>query len=142
MAAPLLTLEGYGGLMAGALTAFANGANGSRVRLFRNNYFPTPETVWGDFLEANFPGYSPIVVPPAFDEGLTTDNIDVWRFSQVTFTMTATPQQVVYGYWIDFTNPLILLRQSIWCQRFDSPFIFTGSGSALPLTLTPGFKQG
>jgi hypothetical protein len=142
MAAPLLTYEGYHGLMGGAIAGFAGGANGSRVRLFKNNLFPAKTTVWTEFVENDFSGYAPIAIPAAADLGLDPANIDIWKFGQVIFTMTTLPMQVAYGYWLDFVNPLTLVRQSLWVQRFDSPFLFNAPGCKLPITLTPGFRQG
>jgi hypothetical protein len=142
MSATILTYEGYSGLMGACVAAIASGANGSRVRLYGNDFNPTRLTLWHDFTEASFPGYAAIPVPAAIDQGITALMMDVWDFAKVTFTMSSTPAQVVYGYWIDFSNPLTHLRQSLWCKRFDAPFLFNAAGVALPLTLTPGFRQG
>lgn len=143
MVAPILTYEGYSGLMGACVASIAIGANGSRVRLFQNNFTPNRLTLWSDFVEATFPGYVPISVPAAIDQGITSVlMMDVWDFAKVTFSLSALPSQVVYGYWIDFVNPLTHLRQSLWCKRFDSPFLFNAIGVSLPLTLTPGFRQG
>lgn len=142
MAHPLLTYEGYSGLMGACVAAIAAGANGSRVRLWQNDYTPTRLTLWYDFVEATFAGYAPIPVSAAIDKGVTALMIDVWEFAKVKFVMTALPPQVVYGYWIDFVNPLTSIRQSLWCKRFDAPFLFNAIGVSLPLTLTPGFRQG
>lgn len=142
MSAPLLTYEGYQSLMGGALASFAAGANAARVRLFKNNLTPTKDSIWTDFVEADFSGYLPIPVPSAVDQGLTPAHIDVWKFAKVTFVISALPQQVVYGYWVDHLNPYTSLRRSLWCQRFDAPFLFSAPGVSLPVTLTPGFRQG
>jgi hypothetical protein len=142
MSSPIVTFEGYSGLMGALLRSIANGGNNSKIRLFSNNYFPTQSSTWSDFVEASFSGYSAIPMPSVLNEGLNPNELDVWDFAQVQFVMTAAPSQVVYGYWIDFIDPNTLLRCSLWCQRFDSPFVFYGAGAKLPVILTPGFSQG
>jgi hypothetical protein len=141
MTAPLLTFDGYSSLMRGALSVFANGANGSRVRLFKNNYTPDQNTHWVDFIEADFSGYAPCPTPLAIDQGLQATQFDLWKFNSATFTMTSAPGQMVYGYWIDFFDPTTSLRVVLWAQRFNSPFYFSGPGISLPVILTPGFRQ-
>lgn len=142
MSLPIITYDGYSGLMAGALSSFASGANGSRLRLFQNNYYPTKQTLFTDLIEATFTGYSPGIPTSAVDEGLSALFIDLWKFGPITFTMSAGPPQAIFGYWLDFINPLTLLRQLIWVKRFDTPFLFSGPGVSLPVILYPGFSQG
>jgi len=141
MSNPIVTYEGYSGLMGGCVRSFASGANSSRIRLFQNNIYPTKNNVWSDFQECDFAGYVAIPVPAANDQGLTPLFIDIWRFAKVNFVMSALPTQICYGWWVDWVNPLSSLRQSLWCQRFDSPFLFSAPGTTLPITLTPGFSQ-
>lgn len=142
MSLPIVTYAGYSYLMEGTLATFASGANGARMRLFVNNYYPTKDTLWSDLIEANFIGYVPGVVPFPVDQGLNGLLRDWWKFAPVTFTMTSLPMQAVYGYWIDGLHPITSVRTLIWVKRFNSPFLFTGPGIALPVVLTPGFAQG
>ncbi len=142
MPAPVVTWEGRQGLMLAAMRGILSGANNARVRLFANNITPTGTTIWSDFLEANFNGYASVLVPAGIDQGLNFDQADIWSLNPAVFTMTVLPVQAVYGYWIDWTNPLTGLRQSLWCQRFAAPFLFSAAGVSLPIILTPGFTQG
>jgi hypothetical protein len=142
VSSPIATLEGYSGLMASLVRGLLAGANGTLVRLFANNLYPTQASVWTDFEEASFAGYAPQPFSTAIDQGLNPDAVDVWRFAAVAWTLTALPTQVVYGYWIDWINPVTSLRQSLWCQRFDSPYLFDLPSRTLTLVATPGFSQG
>jgi len=142
MSAPVVMWEGMAGLMAQGLSAIMGGANNSRVRLFGNNYSPTAPTSYTDFLECSFAGYAAVPVPTAVDQGLNFNQIDIWAFDPVRFTMSAPPAAVAYGYWIDFVNPRTHTRQALWAQRFNVPFAFLRAGDFLPVVLTPGFSQG
>lgn len=142
MAASILPYEGYHGLGAKGLSAFINGANVARCRLFANNYYPSKTTSWTDFVEASFTGYAAQAPGIPTDEGLSPLNIEIFRFPAITFTMFAPPIATAWGYWIDWINPVGLERQALWVKRFDNPFVFTGPGSSLKVILTPGFRQG
>lgn len=138
---PVLTYKGYGALMGGCLSRMEGGINVSRVRLFKNNVFPNKLSEWTVFEECDFAGYSPALFPSFSDSGLTNANVDMWVSDDFSFNMTAVPQQLAWGYWIDWINPGSLQRELIWFKRFASPFIFTGAGVSLTLRLTPGFSQ-
>jgi hypothetical protein len=139
---PVVTTEGYSGMMGLIVDGILAGRNTAMCRLFANNFTPTPSSVWSDFVEASFPGYAALAMPSAVDDGLNAAPMDVWTFATLTFGPYAVPAGPVYGYWIDFINPLTLARQSLWSQRFDVPFAWINSGDTLPLILTPGFAQG
>lgn len=142
MPEPIITYEGYGGLSSVIMAGIIGGNNTAKIRLFRNDLTPTHTTLWTDFLENSYAGYSALSLPTPVNQGLNPANLDVWRFPQINFRSTGPAAQVTYGYWIDFVNPMTSVRQSLWCQRFPIPWAWTGPGQQLPIILTPGFAQG
>ena len=142
MSAPLVTFDGYSGLMTMIVRNIVGGINNCMIRLFQNDYYPVQSSVWTDFVEVTMPGYMAMPIPSGTDRGINANNIDVWNFPPVTFGPYTPSKQVVFGYWVDWTNPMTMARQSLWCQRFDAPFAFTLPGQTLPLILTRGLDQG
>jgi len=96
------------------------------IALYRNDYIPVAASVLADFTEANFPGYAPqsISTPnPAFLNGGMAAEVDA---DLVTFTQTAGPAQVVYGYFV-YDAALVVVA----AQRFPAPVNMTGAGASL-----------
>jgi len=96
------------------------------IALFRNDFIPTTNSVLADFTEANFVGYAPQTLStpnPAFLNGGQAAEVDA---DLVTFTQTAGPAQVVYGYFI--YDPALVV---VAAQRFPAPVNMTGAGASL-----------
>lgn len=142
MPAPIVTYEGYSGLMLSLLNGISGGANGCQARLFGNNFFPVKSSVWSDFVPAAMAGGENVPLNMANDSGLNVFGVDVWTFSPSTWVNLGAANVIAWGYWIDWTNPRTGLRQSLWAQRFNAPFVFHAPFSSLTLVVTPGFAQG
>lgn len=96
------------------------------VALYKNDYIPVIGSVLGDFVEATFPGYAPQdinISNPAFLNGQGAAELDA---DLVTFTQTAGPAQLVYGYFV-YDATLVVIA----AQRFPAPQNMTGAGASL-----------
>jgi len=140
---PIIPTQGKHGLMAATLSAIMLGANTSRVHLFTNPYTPDLTTTPASFTEAAFAGYAPIALPLAIDHGIDGSGDDDWYFNSIAWTASGGGlPETIYGYWIDYVNPVTSALSILWCQRFDTPFAFIHAGDTLPLILTIGGTQG
>jgi hypothetical protein len=143
MANPVIPYDGkigintvlLGQLMSGGLTAF--------VRLYQNNYVPVAGTLNSDFVECTWPGYAGQPTPAAVDQGINGLGQDVWQFGPTTFgPATGTPSQVVYGYWVEFVDPVSHAKRVWFAQQFDVPFGVTAAGQTVGFTMTWSDNQG
>jgi hypothetical protein len=138
----LITYEGYSAIMSAIMSQIMGGRNNCRIRLFQNNFTPVVTSTWSSFVESTIVGYASLPFPAGVDIGLNPSGVDVWQFSAVTFGPFSPSSQIIYGYWIDWINPLTALRQMLWCHLFDSPFAWVFPGQTMPIVLTPGLNQG
>jgi len=94
------------------------------LRLFRNDYEPTPGSVAGDFVEANFDGYNPVLLtgelsaPALAAAGWYESISDLYTFGPPAVG----PGNVIFGAY------LTLLGVAIAATRFDAA-----------ITMEPGF---
>lgn len=99
-------------------------------RLFVNQITPTPQTAIGDFVEAAFDGYAPIVGstwgPPWSD--VVGTGYESGGQAQYTCTGSTTPQ-TVYGYYITVgTSPGEVLR---FYEQWDTAIPIAAAGDAV-----------
>ena len=143
MVSPIVTVEGRSGLMASLLNGLIGGANACKIALFGNNYYPSSMSVLSDFAILGSPVVDELDLPPFTDAGVNSSLIDVWNSSPLTFTAGGGGAgTVAYGYLVYFVNPVSMLAQSLWTERFPAPYLFPAVGSTLTFSLTPGFTQG
>jgi len=94
------------------------------LRLFRNDFSPTPATLASAFMEANWTGYNPVLLtgqlsaPAKAADGFWESLSDLYRFDPPA----APPGNIVYGAY------LTLLGVAVASTRFDAP-----------ITMNPGF---
>lgn len=125
------------------LAALANGGHGSEVHLFQNTYVPDHLAVVGDFVECTWPGYVALPLPAATDSGISLGGQDVRMFAPLAFGPSSTAaMQMVYGYWVDFVDPVTLVRTIWFAQKFDVPLGITAIGQIVQFILSLGCSQG
>jgi hypothetical protein len=114
------------------------------VHLFQNPLTLGLATVLGDFIESNFVGYVPAELPAQTDEGIVPPGQDSRVYNMVSFSCTggALLPQPVYGYWVQWLNPVSGLPELLWCELFGSPWSFTAAGQFLTFQLSLGASQG
>lgn len=111
-----------------------NTAN-SYVKLFHNNFTPTPASVLGDFTEATYTGYAAIQVNSKFgspykviDGEYQTDS------SAFSYSCTGGSSQTVYGWyltWFDGSTTWVL-KSGV----FSTPFVMT-TGASFNIQISP-----
>ena len=102
---------------------------GHVLRLFKNNFTPTPGSLYTDFVESTFGGYSTLsftgsfATPVLIIPGEYQSSGPTWSFS-----WASGPDEVCYGWWIT--------KGTTWklAQVLPSPFTFT-SGATLQLII-------
>lgn len=75
---------------------------GHRLRLFKNDLVPAPNTARSAFTEANFGGYASVDV--SFKWGpISRAQVGQWVFdlALVTFTRTGGPDNTIFGWYLD-----------------------------------------
>jgi hypothetical protein len=94
-------------------------AGSLHLRLFKNDYTPVDTSGLGDFTEADFSGYSEIVIAPAdWDDAFIVSNVaEMQTLTAPSWTATAGTPNTVYGWYLVFTGSSIVVA----AQRFDSP---------------------
>jgi len=92
-----------------------------KIKLFQNDLAPGPDTVIGDFVEADFSGYAAIshvagdwslplnLLGPSVGTQTPLDHFEATSSAVVN---------VVHGFWLEQTGPPVVL---ITCGRFDAP---------------------
>lgn len=118
----------------------ADQLEGGTLRLFTNDYTPTPQTVVGDLTEATFGGYGNIVLTgwnaaanDGAGGGVAISPLAVFSASGVA------PAELIYGFYIlgqGAGNPLVL------AGRFASaPIPMGAAGDALPMIVNFDWQQ-
>jgi hypothetical protein len=108
-----------------------------QMKLFQNNYVPTPTSILADFTEATFDGY----VHQTFKFGIGPfRNFDgtYGPYSNVSYTMTgSTTPNTIYGcYLVDSTGAFAL------AIRFPQPIAMVDNLSLIAFALGLGYGQG
>lgn len=112
-----------------------NAAAGSLLRLFKNNFTPTPESVIGDFVEADFDGYDDVDLEADWSEP-TRVEAGHWMMetSEYQFDPPAMGDpQTIYGAYLVHDGEVV---QS---KRFANPIIMEVGG--LPFRLRARYTQ-
>lgn len=98
------------------------------LKLFKNNYVPSLDTVVGDLTEADYTGYLAITLTT-----WTAPFLDVAGRGEIRaphgFFAPAAPytiQNTVYGYWIEDSNGDLILA----CRFVDGPIAMGAAGNA------------
>lgn len=106
------------------------------LRLYQNNFTPSPTSVLGDFTVATFDGYANKAIAAWGAVFLDPLGLATTIAPLQTFTMTgATTPNIVYGaYYLDKNGALM------WAERFAVPVNFAAAGNTLPLV--PKFQMG
>lgn len=99
------------------------------LRLFRNDFDPTPDSVAGDFMEANYAGYNAVLLggeltaPAKVAAGWYESVSDQYLFPPPTVA----PGNIVYGAWVTY------LGDAVAAGRFAAPI--TMNIGSLPFKL-------
>lgn len=120
--------------LAGALvTEFTGGTSGATLRLFQNNFTPTPLSLVGDFTECNFTGYGAKTAlttwrtwNDADDASQVVDQTIIELFAAGAISAP----QTAYGWYLTDAAGTVLLA---W-GRFDEPYTFIANGDKLPVS--------
>jgi hypothetical protein len=105
---------------------------GLTLKLYQNNYNPTPTDTAARYTEATFGGYSAATLTRANWSAPTTNSNGQAETDQPTTTWTATSAQMIYGYYVVGATSGTLL----WAQAFDVPRNLKVGDT---LSLTPSF---
>jgi len=102
------------------------------IKLFQNDLTPGPNTVVGDFVEADFSGYAVVAVNQVGiawddDDGNAAQSFDNAHFQGTTGAVTNT----IYGWWMTGTIDGVTANQLIQAKRFDTPIPVNGSMDAI-----------
>lgn len=105
--------------------------SGHTLRLFVNNFIPTPSTPLSSFTEASFPGYAGISLAGQFaGPTLVQDGQYMLTTPVLTFACTGLPGQTIYGWYVDDGTNMVA------CQLLTTPFPIT-QGGTYPVLLRP-----
>lgn len=143
MPLPIIPYDGRTGRMDITILNLAGGNNSAMVHLFQNSFTPDLNSVVADFTESTWAGYSALPTPPATDNGIDGGGRDIWVFDPLTFgPATGMPSEVVYGYWIDYLDPLTATVRLDSFQLFDIPIAISLAGQTVGFTLSWSGNQG
>lgn len=143
MPLPVIADVGKIGFMAAIMSQLRSGANNAKVKLFTNNYTPLASSVLADFTEATFGGYVALATPTAADAGVIPGGLDNWIFGALTWTASGAGLPItIYGYWVQFDNPITLAPTLLWAQRFDTPQALIAAGNTISFVLSLADNQG
>jgi hypothetical protein len=117
------------------LTQFSAGTFG-HMKLFQNNFNPTPASILADFTEATFDGYAAQVFkmdagPTRFADG----SIGTWNLTTFHQTGNTTPNTIYGCYLLDPSGALAI------AVRFDTPVQMVDAFSHLGLNFGMGFSN-
>ncbi len=101
------------------------------LQLYKNPLVPTPASLIGDFIPANFAGYIPQNLAGQFP--FPSKQLDGFYSSttiQFLFQNTGFPDAVVYGFYVTAG------ANWYWAGSFANPITIPAGGGVLPMTLT------
>lgn len=111
--------------------------NGAKMKLFKNNLMPTPNSVIADFEIADFTGFSTSTALVWGTPYYQADGTPVVLAGAKTFIVTSADPVVgntIYGYYITDGAGTALL----YSERFDSPVLMAIVGTGI--TVEPAFS--
>jgi len=100
------------------------------LRLFKNSFVPSPASLNGDFIEANFSGYAPQSLHNLFPAPVKQeDGFYATSTPSLVFSNSGVFDATVYGCWVSLPGG--------WCfaSLFPTPALI-GAGQTFPLTVT------
>lgn len=110
-----------------------NGTN-AKARLFKNNFAPDADTVFADFVEADFDGYAAVNLTGA-DATINGTDQGETENDGITFTRASTgAAQTVYGWYVEVLDPSAHSRVFL-CDLFSTPQVVTNAGDAVVFNL-------
>ena len=126
----VITTLGLVPLTASALGKTAIGT--LSVHLFVNNITPDITFINITATEMTMSGYAAINLTPASWSITSTGGICTATYPSITFSMTTSTSQTIFGYWIkDSVSGL-----GIWADTISPSFTVPGSGGSFTLNLT------
>jgi hypothetical protein len=117
-------------LAAALVTAWTNGSTGSELKLYQNNFTPTPMSALGDFVEATFTGYAAktaLITWRTYNDALDGSQIIDQTILQLFAAGAITSPQTVYGWYLTDGTAAVL---QAW-GTFDVPYTFSANGDKL-----------
>lgn len=107
---------------------------GASLAVFENDFIPDPESEYSDFVPATFGGYAPVNLSGQWYTSFKVIDGKYQRDSlEFTFTVTSTPTNTVYGWFVHSGTGTGAVRMS---GRFPAPIVLA-VGSTFRLTLSP-----
>jgi hypothetical protein len=138
----ILPTDGAIGMLDALINWLRLPASASLVHLYTNNYVPIAGTVLASFTEATFGGYSSMGLGIPTQLPVSPDGRAAWVWPQSIWTANGVNlPTIVYGYWVDFLDPLTAGRRVGWAQRFQSAQGLWALGQTIRFTLSFGAKQ-
>lgn len=114
----------------GTLATYLNGG-GHKLKLFANNFLPTPASPIASFVEATFQGYLGVDLTNQFGAAAKVQDGQYQTSTPFfTFNCTGGAGQQIFGWWVDDGANMKL------AQSFDAPITIT-PGSPYQLQIQP-----
>jgi hypothetical protein len=114
----------------------------SKVHLYNNDYTPSTSSILANFTETLVAGLSAKPLPTMQNLGIDASGNDVWISPQITFVATGVGlPDVIYGFWVDFTDPITAGTRVFYAQRFETPMAIIAAGNKVQFMLSLGGKQ-
>lgn len=106
------------------------------LHLFQNDITPTPLTVIGDLVEADFDGYAAVAITAFEAPFLDPQNLATVYGILAMFQATGatTPNQIFGAYFVDVNTDLAFV------YRFPQPIQIAAAGNAVPVV--PKYQFG
>lgn len=124
------------------MTILLDDGRSPTLHLFKNSPTLGNATVETDFVECDFPGYSPIVLAGFSIADITAMHSGRRFKTPIYFTMTgAGPPQTANGWWIDLELPSTVM-QLFFCEIFATPQTVTNIGDTVVVNLQFFANQG
>lgn len=142
MTTPVIPNDGSKAFMDVLVYSIQGGRLNSKIHLFQNDVTPDSTFTLASFVEciAGGMGNQPLSVPT--DQGFDPSGRDIWYFPETIFTATGSNlPAVIYGYWVDFTDPITATTRVLWCRRFTTPQAILSAGNTIKFMLSFGGKQ-
>lgn len=122
-------------LLDALVASFVAAGASLRVRLFKSNTIPGPNTVLADLTEANFDAYAAATPTVAGGVFINSDGQaeQDWGMVQFLDGGAVTPN-TVYGYYVTY-HPAVGAESLLWAERFDSPVDMDAAGKVINVAL-------
>jgi len=106
--------------------------DGCKVKLFTNDFAPSPTTLLADFTEATFTGYAEATIA-TWGDTINTGTARAGSTAQATFTAGAIagPGETCFGYYVTNAGETLVL----FSERFEESVQFVNEFDSLSLDL-------